>query len=83
MRAETKRNEKIVDQHNQDKVKYSFGNLALMYKISKSSISEIYWREMAKRGDINALSQGVIKRKYPYLITRFEDSKKLSTKKLK
>ncbi len=71
-----KRNEEIVRLHDRDPIRYSFANLARRFKnkrtgkpLTRSTIHEIYTREKARSGDEKAQSSGLIKSKYPSLIT--------------
>ncbi len=73
-RPNKKRNDEIVRLHDLDPVKYSFANLSKRYRNSKtkkplarSTLHEIYMREMAKLGDKKAQSSAVIRSKYPNL----------------
>ena len=75
-RPNQKRNDEIVRLHDQDPVLYSFANLSKKYKnkktgkpLTRSTIDEIYIREKAKTGDKKALSSGLVKSKYPSLVT--------------
>lgn len=71
-----KRNDEIVRLHDLDPIEYSFANLAKRYKnrktgkpLTRSTIHEIYMREKAKSGDKKAQSSGIIRSKYPSLVT--------------
>ncbi len=75
-RPNQKRNDEIIRLHDLDPVLYSFANLAKRYKnkktgkpLTRSTIHEIYIREKAKIGDKKALSSGLVKSKYPGLVT--------------
>ncbi len=67
-RANEKRNKRVVELHDLDPQKYSFANLGKKFRISKSTVHEIYVREKAKMGDKKALSSWVVKSKYPSLV---------------
>jgi hypothetical protein len=65
--AREDRNDKIVALHDLDPKKYSFGNLAKKFRISKASVHEIYVREKARRGDKDAMDSKLVRSKYPAL----------------
>lgn len=71
-----KRNDEIVRLHDLDPVLHTFASLAKRYKnkktgkpLSRSTVHEIYMREKARNGDKKAQSSGVVKSKYPGLLS--------------
>jgi len=73
-RPNKKRNDEMIRLHDLDPIKYSFESLTKRYKNSKtkkplarSTLHEIYMREKARMGNLEAKASSVVRSKYPNL----------------
>ena len=66
MKANETRNQQIVELRDKDPKKYSFRELASMFRVDVSTVFEIYHREKAKKSK-NAKRPAFMIKKYPNL----------------